>query len=237
MVVADADKIVLVIDVGTREKQINGGVFIATALFQRLENKEFIVPPDKPHEAFPPKKSCVFFLLLIFPYNNKITIVAYSSARKTIESAFGILHVKWRLLRTSLEIPSIASMQYNIIKGRDVADYYDISCRYVKTLFKNVEHGVHLIPEVFKTPNKEAKREKHLTTLDGGGRGSRSGVTMSLTPVVASVLCIHNTNIKLSVNTQPFYRSSPAAYCSCSGCGLMSGLFKPGTTLVSNEPP
>ena len=47
MGVADADKKFLVIDVGARGKQSDGGVFTATELFRRLENNEFNVPPQK----------------------------------------------------------------------------------------------------------------------------------------------------------------------------------------------
>lgn len=180
MGVADADKKFLVIDVGARGKQSDGGVFTATELFRRLENNEFNVPPQKilpnsnistPHvligdEAFPLKP----YLLRPFPAKR---ITAYqenfntnlAKARKTIECAFGILRAKWRFLGTCLEVPNVSKINklvqaacvlHNIIRDRDGINDADYISVLREETANELGSSTDPVPEQYRRPTAEA---------------------------------------------------------------------------------
>lgn len=143
MAVADADKKFLIVEVGARGKQSDGGTFSASQLYQQLEANEFNVLPDQSipgtnakvpivligDEAFPLKP------YIMRPYRGsqltdeeEVFNTRLSRARKTIECAFGILCAKWRFLLKDMEIPSTekasilvlaACVLHNIVREKD----------------------------------------------------------------------------------------------------------------------
>lgn len=176
MGVADADKKFTVIDVGALGKQSDGGIFMATELYRRLEAKQFNMPPNFTlpgttisvppvligDEAFPLKP----YLMRPFPAKNltedKEQFNTYlSCARKTIECAFGILRAKWRFLGTALEIPSIqkvcllvhtACVLHNIVRVKDGSNDYD----YTSYMRGEVNEDLPRVQPVSRNPSKEA---------------------------------------------------------------------------------
>lgn len=185
MGVADAEKKFIVIDVGARGKQSDGGIFIATELYRRLENNEFNLPPEillpgttisvPPvligDEAFPLKT----YLMRPFPskkltpdeelFNNNL-----SCARKTIECAFGILRAKWRFLGTAIEIPCIhkaslliqtACVLHNIIRDRDGINDFHYTTYMREELPEEMPRAVCPIRDAFRKPKHEAISIRH----------------------------------------------------------------------------
>lgn len=117
--VADDHYKFLFVDVGGFGKQSDGGTFKASDLGLLLERNELKIPKDAclpgsnitvPHvliadEAYPLRE------YLMKPFSKKKTVgeaedkfnTRLSSARKTIECAFGILYAKWRILSGCIE--------------------------------------------------------------------------------------------------------------------------------------
>lgn len=140
--VADAEKKFVIVDVGARGKQSDGGTFASSKLCNLISNNNLNLPPEKnlpgtnikvPHvligdEAYPLKP----YLMRPFPsrvlnpareyFNERL-----SRARKCIECAFGILRAKWRLLGKDIEVsPKKAvviikcmCLLHNIIREKD----------------------------------------------------------------------------------------------------------------------
>ncbi|XP_008190094.1 protein ALP1-like [Acyrthosiphon pisum] len=140
--VADADKKFIIIDVGARGKQSDGGTFASSKLCNLISNNNLNVPPEKhlpgtnikvPYvligdEAYPLKP----YLMRPFPsrvlnparehFNERL-----SRARKCIECTFGVLRAKWRLLGKDIEVsPKKAvviikcmCLLHNIIREKD----------------------------------------------------------------------------------------------------------------------
>lgn len=117
--VADAEKKFVIVDVGARGKQSDGGTFASSKLCNFISNNNLNVPPEKnlpgtnikvPHvligdEAYPLKP------YLMRPFSSRVLNPArdyfnerLSRARKCIECAFGILRAKWRLLGKDIEV-------------------------------------------------------------------------------------------------------------------------------------
>ncbi|XP_046408203.1 protein ANTAGONIST OF LIKE HETEROCHROMATIN PROTEIN 1-like [Ischnura elegans] len=140
--VADDHYKFLFVDAGGYGKQSDGGTFKASDLGKLLERKELNIPGEKclprsdvkvPHvfiadEAYPLQE------YLMKPFSQKTVGEAedvyntrLSSARKTIECAFGILYAKWRILSGCIETsPESADQQikaacilHNIIIDKD----------------------------------------------------------------------------------------------------------------------
>lgn len=140
--VSDPDYKFLVVEVGGKGRQADGGTFASSALCDCLENKTFNMPPDcnlpnsnvkAPHvlvgdEAYPLK------MYLMRPYARRNLTAAkttfnyrLSRARRCIECAFGILFAKWRILAKSIEtnvknavtIIKCVCLLHNIIRERD----------------------------------------------------------------------------------------------------------------------
>lgn len=141
--VADDHYRFLFVDVGGYGKQSDGGTFQASDLGMLLEKGELNVPGKRclpgsnmevPHvliadEAYPLRE------YLMKPFSKKKTVgeaedmynTRLSSARKTIECAFGILYAKWRFLSGIIETtPDSADLQikaacllHNIIIDKD----------------------------------------------------------------------------------------------------------------------
>lgn len=132
----------LFIDVGGFGKQSDGGTLRASDLGRLMEQNKLCIPEEKclpdsnikvPHvfiadEAYPLCEN------LMKPYSKKALGDAeevynkrLSSARKTIECAFGILFAKWRILsgyietlpETADDIIKAACVLYNIIINQD----------------------------------------------------------------------------------------------------------------------
>jgi hypothetical protein len=150
--VADADKKFLIIEVGGRGKQSDGGTFAGSKLFELLERNEFNVPPEQElpgtntklpnviigDEAYPLKE------YLMRPYPRRVLTPQrehfnkrLSRARKCIECAFGILYAKWRILSKDIEtfperacvIIKCACLLHNLIRERDGdsdLDHYNV---------------------------------------------------------------------------------------------------------------
>ena len=147
--VADANRRFLVIEVGGRGNQSDGGTFQASELYQLLESENFM-PDDKilpnsnyvlPHiligdEAYPLKK----YLMRPFPRNSlndekSIINERLSMARKTIECAFGITSMKWRVLTKAMEcsvsnanlIVMTCCLLHNIVTDKDNLSMQDLN--------------------------------------------------------------------------------------------------------------
>ena len=118
--VADANKKFIVIEVGGRGKQSDGGTFQYSTLNTLMENGELVIPPTDiipetilnvpvPYvfiadEAYPLKVN----LMRPYPARNLNEQQEYfnkrlSRARKCVECAFGILYAKWRILGKPIE--------------------------------------------------------------------------------------------------------------------------------------
>ncbi|KAG5874519.1 hypothetical protein JTB14_007917 [Gonioctena quinquepunctata] len=148
--VADAKKKVpSKIDMGSRGKQSDGRIFTASALYHRLENKEF----NLPSKVILPQTTLTVPPVLIgdgafslrthimrpFPAKNLTPSGERFNdnlfcKRKTIECAFGIQRAKWRFLGAAIELPSmdkaslliqIACVLHNIIRDRDGTNDYE----------------------------------------------------------------------------------------------------------------
>ncbi|CAK1578735.1 unnamed protein product [Parnassius mnemosyne] len=136
--VADATRKFVTIEVGGRGKQSDGGTFIASTLYKLIEkNKyEILMPKRLPNsdvsapyvlvgdEAYP----LMHYLMRPYPervLNNerKCFNIRLSTARQTIECAFGILTSKWRILlkpietdrKNALSIIKAACILHNVI--------------------------------------------------------------------------------------------------------------------------
>ncbi|CAH1986986.1 unnamed protein product [Acanthoscelides obtectus] len=116
--VADAKRRFVAVEVGGRGKQSDGGTFIASTLYKLIEKNKYKIPRPKrlpnsdviaPYvlvgdEAYPLKH----YLMRPYPervLNNerKCFNIRLSTARQTIECAFGILTCKWKILRKPIE--------------------------------------------------------------------------------------------------------------------------------------
>jgi hypothetical protein len=135
-------KKVLIIEVGGKGKQSDGGTFAGSGLFESLQKNTFNVPPDQElpgtnmklpnvmigDEAYPLKE------YLMRPYPRRVLTPQrdhfnkrLSRARKCIECAFGILYAKWRILSKDIEtfpekasvIVKCACLLHNLIRDRD----------------------------------------------------------------------------------------------------------------------
>lgn len=136
--VADAKRKFVAVEVGGRGKQSDGGTFIASTLYKLIEKNKFKIPMPKrltnsdviaPYvlvgdEAYPLKH----YLMRPYPervLNNekKCFNIRLSTARQTIECAFGILTCKWRILlkpietnrKNALSIIKAACILHNVI--------------------------------------------------------------------------------------------------------------------------
>lgn len=170
--VADADKKFIVIEVGGRGKQSDGGTFHYSRLNRQLENKTFNMPPpqvlpstDKQlpmvligDEAYPLKE----YLMRPYPQRNidqnKDTFnKRLSRARKCIECAFGILCAKWRILNKSIEtnvkharlIIKTACLLHNITMAKDVY----------------AERHLHLINQIASQNLESSTRQNNSSTV------------------------------------------------------------------------
>lgn len=130
------------IDVGGYGKQSDGGTFRASDVGRLLEEKKLAIPEEKclpstnmklPHvfiadEAYPLREN------IMKPFSKKATGETQevfnkrlSSARKTVECAFGILFAKWRIFSSCIEtspkaadkIIKAACILHNIVIDKD----------------------------------------------------------------------------------------------------------------------
>jgi len=148
--VADAEKKFITIEVGSRGKQNDAGIFAASSLFKLIESNSLNIPPNQNlpgtnieapfafigDEAYPLKS----YLLRPYPsrnlnpikenFNNRL-----SAARKCIECVFGIMRAKWRILGKDIEVESKRAtviikcicILHNLIRTKDGdndIDYY-----------------------------------------------------------------------------------------------------------------
>ncbi|XP_050669788.1 uncharacterized protein LOC126968728 [Leptidea sinapis] len=116
--VADAKRRFIAVEVGGRGKQSDGGTFVASKLYKLIEQNKYKVPMPKRlansdvvapfvlvgDEAYPLKH----YLMRPYPervLNNerKNFNIRLSTAKQTIECAFGILTCKWRILLKPIE--------------------------------------------------------------------------------------------------------------------------------------
>ncbi|XP_074042010.1 uncharacterized protein [Leptinotarsa decemlineata] len=109
------------LDVGGYGRNSDGGLFEQSIMGQRLDNKTFNVPKDKPlpfqdectlcvlvgEKAFPLKK----YLMRPFPHRQsksdlrkEVFNKRLCRARRVVENAFGMLSNKWRLLFRPIEV-------------------------------------------------------------------------------------------------------------------------------------
>lgn len=119
MALADANYKFIYIDVGCKGRISDGGVFNRSTLYAAIENKKLNIPPPRnlPHtniktpfviladDAFALKT----YLLKPFNfrdqvYSQRIFNYRLSRARRMVESTFGIMASKFRLLRTTIDL-------------------------------------------------------------------------------------------------------------------------------------
>lgn len=154
---ADADKRFLVIEVGGRGRQSDGGTFYYSNLNKALANDRLNMPAPRTlpgsdvtlpmviidDEAYPLKS----YLMRPYPQSvlnpaNEIFNKRLSRARKCVECAFGILCAKWRILNKAIEtnckharlIIKTTCLLHNIILDKDGSndnDYSDITSNSV----------------------------------------------------------------------------------------------------------
>lgn len=142
---ADAQYKFISIEVGAYGKQSDGGIFSESTLYQRLKNGTFNMPADTElpqtdiklpfvivgDEAYP----LTPWLMRPFPrrelddlkrtFNERL-----SRARRVVESSFGILAAKWRLLQKPIETTPASADQivkclcvlHNIVIDKDGID-------------------------------------------------------------------------------------------------------------------
>lgn len=142
-----ADKRFLVIEVGGRGRQSDGGTFYYSNLNKALENNRLNMPVPRTlpgsdvtlpmviigDEAYPLK--C--YLMRPYPQSvlnpaNEIFNKRLSRARKCVECAFGILCAKWRILNKAIEtncknarlIIKTTCLLHNIIIDKDGSNDY-----------------------------------------------------------------------------------------------------------------
>lgn len=147
---ADADKRFLVIEVGGRGRQSDGGTFYYSNLNKALANDRLNMPAPRTlpgsdvtlpmviidDEAYPLKS----YLMRPYPQSvlnpaNEIFNKRLSRARKCVECAFGILCAKWRILNKAIEtnckharlIIKTTCLLHNIILDKDGSNYNDYS--------------------------------------------------------------------------------------------------------------
>lgn len=149
--VADAKRRFVAVEVGGRGKQSDGGTFTASTLYKLIENNKYKVPMPKrltnsdviaPYvlvgdEAYPLKH------YLMRPYPERVLNerknfnIRLSTARQTIECAFGILTSKWRILlkpietnrKNALSIIKAACILHNVVM--DLNDDLDLDIQHV----------------------------------------------------------------------------------------------------------
>lgn len=119
MAMADANYKFIYIDVGCKGRISDGGIFNQSSLYHAIENNTLNIPPPKQlpnsnvttpfvilaDDAFALKS----YLMKPFNFrgqcrNEKIFNYRLSRARRMIESTFGIMSIKFRLLRTTIEL-------------------------------------------------------------------------------------------------------------------------------------
>lgn len=117
---ADANCKFLVIDVGARGKQSDGGVFRGSDLYQHLENNAFNCPQQSKLPNYSKDVSLPFVILgdeaypllgyLMRPYpkrdlthQKRIFNYRLSRARRCVECAFGIMSGKFRVMTKAME--------------------------------------------------------------------------------------------------------------------------------------
>lgn len=119
MALVGADYKFLYVDVGCNGRISDGGVFANCSLSTALENNTLNIPQPKPlhdqsnsvpfvivaDDAFPLKP----YLLKPFPFRNqpgpnRIFNFRLSRARRVVENAFGLLSVRFRVLRRPIEL-------------------------------------------------------------------------------------------------------------------------------------
>lgn len=146
----DADKRFLVVEVGGRGRQSDGGTFHYSNLNKALENNRMNMPLPRTlpgteivlpmviigDEAYPLKQ----YLMRPYPQSvlnpqNEIFNKRLSRARKCVECAFGILCAKWRILNKAIEtdckharlIIKTTCLLHNIIIDQDGSNDYHYS--------------------------------------------------------------------------------------------------------------
>lgn len=129
MAICDADYCFTLVDIGAEGRQSDGGIMLRSDIGIALENNLLNVPfPEYISENFTLPFVLVgdeafalrTYMMRPFPrksltYEKRIFNYQLSRARRTIESAFGILAARWRIFRK----PIIASLKTvdNIIKA------------------------------------------------------------------------------------------------------------------------
>lgn len=119
MALADANYRFIYIDVGCKGRVSDGGVFNSCSLYTAIENKKLNIPPPR---KLPSSNIEIPFVIIaddafaLKPYlmkpfsfrgqNREELIYNYrlSRARRMVESSFGLLAGRFRLLRTTIEL-------------------------------------------------------------------------------------------------------------------------------------
>lgn len=170
--VADADKKFIVVEVGGRGKQSDGGTFHYSKLNSLLQNNKFNTPPpqrlpgsDKElpmvligDEAYPLKE----YLMRPYPQrgldnSKEIFNKRLSRARKCVECAFGILCAKWRILHKPIEtnvnnarlIIKTTCLLHNIVMSKDV----------------EIDHNINIQEDSVNTISRSVHRQNNSSTL------------------------------------------------------------------------
>jgi hypothetical protein len=114
MALVGADYKFLYVDVGCNGRISDGGVFANCSLSKALENNTLNIPQPKllrgqsnsvpfvivADDAFPLKT----YLMKPFPFRNQPGPNRISLARRVVENAFGLLSVRFRVLRKHIEL-------------------------------------------------------------------------------------------------------------------------------------
>lgn len=152
LAVADSNYNFVYVDIGSYGRSSDSTVFSNTIFYHKMQNNELDIPNGKPLESNGKTEPFVLigdegFALshhLLRPYarknlsdKKKVFNFRLSSARRTVECAFGVLTNKWRLLHRplnvsldfSVDIVKACCILHNFVRQRDGYNYdHTLTC-------------------------------------------------------------------------------------------------------------
>ena len=188
--VADSNCKFIAIDIGSKGRQSDGGIFRSSKLFTMLENNQLNIPP--PTEVPKTLMKAPYVLVgdeaypllpyIMRPYPKKTLDKAkhifnyrLSRSRQKVECAFGILTAKWRILLKAIEtdpefavsIVKATCVLHNFVLSHDGIDSHSLNIR------NNLPHNKLLVSKAFNAHSNSAKltREtfcKYFNSKEGG---------------------------------------------------------------------
>lgn len=168
MALADANYKLLYIDVVCKGRISDGGVFNRCSLYHAIENNSLNIPP--PRQLPGSDDAFAMRTYIMKPYNfrgqdhsEQIYNYRLSRARRMVESTFGMLSSKFRLLRTTIELGernvklcvlAICSL-HNWLATIDPHSYIETDSNEMNDLdeqtnLRNIPREARNIQEIFK---------------------------------------------------------------------------------------